>query len=53
VFSVQLSTDGFLAPDVFGVKLYPAMFEIPGVVPEPILEQPKEAGSHFGEDDRP
>jgi hypothetical protein len=54
VLSVQLSTDGFRSPKIFGVKkIYPAMFEIPGVVPEPILEQLKEAGSPLGEDGRP
>jgi hypothetical protein len=36
----QLSPSGFS-------KIYPAMFEITGVIPEPILHN-KEAGSQFG-----
>ena len=51
MLSVQLSTDGFGSPQNFlgGLKIYPAMFEIPGVVPEPIFRQLEEAEPHWRE----
>jgi hypothetical protein len=40
-------------PECFsGCKIYPAMFEITGGIPGPIIDEPEEAQS-LGEDGRP